>query len=426
LRSSAFFMVLAVLFTVASAYGVADDGADTSCANLYFLNAVFIYSTNLSGNILYIETPVNFTDFGVRQEVRLVISRGVFRDSSGYYYVEVGPEGPTYAYVLMKVSICSRSFDYAMSTVKKVLADPSSALREASGAVGSVPEDLIGRFPENVATSVRADFEAWLKGFSWYQNESVASHPLVVSVFGAAFIYLGNYIRYSANLTPRSLDEVISRREGDCDDMSRLLLVLLWSYRIPSLMLLGFVSLPDFSVRSSLGGLEYVFLGGGPHAFVMAYAQGYGWLSLDLLAGSLLTHPFVVWGTSRDVEISPESVEGFVELHRSISGKQLIASLSVGDPVTGSAKALEEFINTTLSIAGPAGQSQNQGKQPPVTTSAGMEEPLHEPRSALSVLLLAAAAVASLLGIVALISASRSLKEIQQTPSSLSDRPAVP
>jgi len=389
---------------------------DTACSTLYFLNAVFISSTNLTDNNLYLETPINLTDFDLRQEVRLVLSRGVYTDSNGYYYVRVDPENITYAYVLMEVSICSRSYKYGMNIVRRVLVDPESALQSISGSLEEVPEGFVGRYPEDIATSIREDFEAWLKDFNWYQNKNVSRHPLVVSVFGAYFIYLSNYIKYSANLTPRSLSEVVSRKEGDCDDMSRLLLILLWSYDIPALMLLGFVSVPDFSMRSTLGNFEYVFLGGGPHAFVNAYIQGYGWLSLDFLAGSLLIYPFVVWDLSKDIEVSPESVEEFLELHESISGKQLIATLPIDDPIAGSVKALEEFINTTLDIASSVVQPGGEKEQPlettPMTTPITTEQ-AREPSSTFSIFLFIVAVIVSLFAIATLLLSLRVLKEVR-------------
>lgn len=408
----AFFLALAILSTSILAYVVTED---TACTTLYFLNAVFISSTNLTSNTLYIETPINLTDYDLHQEVRLVLSRGVHVDSGGYY-VRIDPGNPTYAYVLMEVTVCSRSYRYGMNIVKRVLADPESALQNISGLVKEVPKDFVGRYPEDVATLIREDFEAWLKNFNWYQNKNVSTHPLIVSVFGAYFIYLSNYIKYSANLTPRSLSEVISRREGDCDDMSRLLLVLLWSYDVPALMLLGYVSIPSFNMRTTLGNFEYVFLGGGPHAFVEAYVQGYGWLSLDFLAGSLLTYPFIVWDVSKDIEVSPESVEEFLELHESISGKQLIAAVPMNDPIAGSAKALEEFINTTLSITGSVVQPQEEKGKPlevinmatPVTA-----EQVREVGPTLLVLLFAVAAATLLFVIIMLLLSLRSLKEVR-------------
>ncbi|MEM4543237.1 MAG: transglutaminase-like domain-containing protein, partial [Sulfolobales archaeon] len=171
------------------------------------------------------------------------------------------------------------------------------------------------------------------------------------------FIYLSGYIQYEASLLPRTIEEVVESKKGDCDDMSRILVGLLWSYGIPAVIVHGFTAIEGFSMRSTLGTLEYVFERGGPHAFVLAYIPNYGWLSLDFLAGSLLTNHFVIWGITRSVTLSREDIEEVERIHNTVVGKQLMTVMTSQDPRIYDATSLELFINSTLGLTKPVSQT---------------------------------------------------------------------
>jgi hypothetical protein len=288
----------------------------------------------------------------VNQTVRVVTSRGVVYDpDEGVYAVDTSGGTPTYAYVLLEVRVCSPRYDEVLSLLKAVIMVPQAFLTPVRQELGEGPRSYLGTPPQVVTSVVVRDFEEWLRTMPWYYAvANVSSYPLVLAVYAARFIYGGNYIRYSPSLLPRTTEEVVERREGDCDDMSRVLLSLLWYYGIPATIAYGFVAIPGYAANSTVGSFTYVFSNGGPHAFVLAYVADYGWISLDLLAGSLLTYPVAIWGLSSEVLVRREEVEEVEKLHRAIIGRQLMASLEVLDPRDLTTEALERYINSTLGL----------------------------------------------------------------------------
>lgn len=339
------------------------------CTTVYFLNSIAIDASSGYSGVLYLEAPLNFSIRGLNQTARAVISRGVRHDEGGACLVEVAPGSPLYAYVVYEVRTCSPEFSSSLAVLKWALTDPLALLRHLEGQACDAdgkPSEYLGEPPEIVRTAVRMEFDEWLRSFSWYYQVGNASgYQLLVSVYAAWFVYSSGYIEYDASLLPNPLSDVIENRRGDCDDMSRVLVALLWSYGVPALVVHGFVLVPEFSMKTALGTLNYVFEGGGPHAFVIAYAPGYGWLSLDFLAGSLLTHPFVIWGMTTEVEVSGEDVDRLMELHSAVVGRQLMTAMLPGDPRLRDTESLELFINSSLGLGkvskrtGPAGGQAN-------------------------------------------------------------------
>ncbi len=331
--------------------------ASTTCTVVYFVNAVLIHPNSSYRGTLYLESPTNFSSLGLNQTVRLVAARGASCASGLGCSIEVVPGSPLYAYAVFEVRTCSPDFASSLSLLREVFSNPAGALWSTWEAARLDPEqeEFLGDPPEIVRSSVKRDFEDWLRGFGWYPLvENVSRYPLVVSAYAARFVYASQYIEYEARLLPRTLEEVVESRRGDCDDMSRLLVSLLWSYGIPAVIAYGFTAIPNFSMESTIGTFEYVFRDGGPHAFVLAYVPGYGWISLDLLAGSLLTQPFVIWGLTKGVEVTRESIEDVESLHRALAGRQLMVVLSPEDPRVFDAGSLELFINSTLGLPGSA------------------------------------------------------------------------
>ncbi|MEM0059973.1 MAG: hypothetical protein QXE10_06070, partial [Desulfurococcaceae archaeon] len=99
-------------------------------------------------------------------------------------------------------------------------------------------------------------------------------------------------------------------------------------YDIPAALVSGYVYIREFKYNITVENVTYYYLNNGPHAFAVAYIPGYGWLSLDLLAGSLLLNPIIVEGYTRNTSVSSKEVEEFLDLHRALKAKQAIAILS--------------------------------------------------------------------------------------------------
>lgn len=345
-------LVAAVAASLLSAYS---SHPATTCTTIYFLNSIVIDVDSSYSGVLYLETPLNFSALGLNQTSRAVVSRAVSYRGRGEYAIEVAPGSPLYAYIVFEVRTCSPGFDSSLTLIREALLDPVSVLqkfRDVAYSAGDMPVEYLGKSPEVVRDRVRREFEDWLRSFNWYQLlENASRYPLLVSVYAAKFVYASGYVQYEASLLPRTLEEVVEERKGDCDDMSRLLVALLWSYGIPAVIVHGFTSIPDFSMRSTLGTLEYIFERGGPHAFVLAYVPSYGWLSLDFLAGSLLTRPVVIWGTTKNIEVSRRDVEEVVELHRAIVGKQFMTVILPDDFRLYDRVSLELLINSSLGLS---------------------------------------------------------------------------
>ncbi len=326
-------------------------GVDRECVAVYFLNAIHIENSSYGGR-LYLETPVNLSLGSLNQTVRTITSKGVLYDPDvEAYAIDISEGTPTYAYVLLEVRVCSPEYGEVLNLLKAVMLVPQAFLNPASLDLGEELRSYLGTPPQVVVSIVVRDFEDWLRTMPWYYTiGNLSSYPLILAVHAAKFIYGGSYIRYSPSLLPRTTEEVVEAREGDCDDMSRILLSLMWYYGIPATIAYGFVAIPGYIGNSTIGSFTYVFSNGGPHAFILAYIADYGWLSLDLLAGSLLLYPVALWGLSSRVLVEREEVEKAEELHRAIHGKQLIASLEIGDLRELSTEALESYINSTLGL----------------------------------------------------------------------------
>ncbi|MEM4854502.1 MAG: transglutaminase-like domain-containing protein [Sulfolobales archaeon] len=330
------------------------------CTIVYFLNSIVVEPSTSYSGVLYLESPVNISVLGLNQTTRAIVSKGVIH-SGEWHFINVAPGSPLYAFVVFEVRVCSPEFSSSLNLVREVLAKPESFLKE-EWEVDYLPTDAlleyVGTPPEVVKTKVVPDFEDWLKTFSWYYRlDNVSRYPLLVSVYAAWFIYRSGYIRYEASLLPRTVEEVVESKRGDCDDMSRVLVGLLWSYGIPAVIVHGFTVIEDFSMRSTLGALEYVFERGGPHAFVLAYIPNYGWLSLDFLAGSLLTNQVVIWRITKSITLSREEVEEVERIHSAVVGKQLMTVIPPQDSGIYDATSIELFINSTLGLTKPANQT---------------------------------------------------------------------
>jgi hypothetical protein len=112
--------------------------------------------------------------------------------------------------------------------------------------------------------------------------------------------------------------------------MSRVLVELLNYYNIPAVIVNGYTVIENFNYTIPVENVTYKFINNGPHAFTAVYVLGVGWISVDLLAGSLIVYPFIVEEYTRETSVPSEAVESFIELHRAINATQVIAVFTEG------------------------------------------------------------------------------------------------
>lgn len=326
-------------------------GIEVTCEKLYFINYIHIANSTIN-ETLVLETPGNISlPYGFNQTALIIYrSEGLrFNDTLRAMVFDV-VEGESFTgYFVEELTICAPDrktlFNHvALAQVAPYLANPPSSPHVPNSPPAQ--ENYLVEPHRTVASRVREDFEKWLtttyKGLTPRNLSSFA-----LSVLAASFIY-GYYIRYNASPYPRSIEEVVETRMGDCDDMSRVLVELLNTYEIPSLMITGYdIVWNNYTI--DVEGFKYRYINNGPHAFTAAYIQGVGWISLDLLAGGMLTYPFIVEGYGRDTAVNQTVVEEFKDLHRKISGFQVIAVFkedAVRDYLEN--KTLDAFINSLI------------------------------------------------------------------------------
>lgn len=296
------------------------------CYTLYFINGIRVYNSTIS-DVLYLETPVNLSlSEGFEQRVEHIFQYNVVYDESvDAYKFEVDYNKSFEGFFLSRVTVCSKPLNESLGLIKTSLLDPRVRTPGETIIPRDVNESYVMSPNPKVVEVVVPAYESWFNhqyGFS----PSEATRIGLAST-AALFIY-SVYIKYDPGAVPRTIEEVVETRRGDCDDMSRVLVELLNYYDIPAALVSGYVYIREFKYNVTVENVTYYYLNNGPHAFAVAYIPGYGWLSLDLLAGSLLLNPIIVEGYTRNTSVSSKEVEEFLDLHRALKAKQAIAILS--------------------------------------------------------------------------------------------------
>ncbi|MGB9827683.1 MAG: transglutaminase-like domain-containing protein [Thermosphaera sp.] len=324
------------------------------CRSFYFLNAIWITYSNITETLL-LESPVNFTlGSFINQTVVPVYSVNVnYNETSGTYAFNVTAGEGFYGYLVNKVEVCTPKSAWNKQLITMALANVSYAPYPETGFPSDIVEKYVHPPHELVVNVVVPGFEEWFN--ETYGVGTARASYLGLAVSAAYFIYL-EFITYNASATPNSIEEVIQTRQGDCDDMSRILVELLSYYGIPSTIAYGYVYIPDARFERfemPVENVTYIFRYNGPHAFVLTYIPGYEWISVDLLAGSIWYYPFLFEGESVETTVNESDVEQMIDLHRSINGSQLIAvfhqeefTRMFGTEVNSS--LVEAFINETI------------------------------------------------------------------------------
>ncbi len=292
------------------------------CTRLVFINAIFVKNSTYNGT-LCLETPQNLTLGSISQRVYTIDTHGVwFDEQQKCFAFNVSPGSVVEAYIVLVVEVCGVDQALTQRLVASSLRNPASIKgpKEVPPDVMKKLSKYVGTVPTNVSRILLRDFREWLAREGYDLDEL----PLLGRVVKAAqFIYLSGYIRYSPSPYPKTLEEVLENRSGDCDDMSRLLLALLWSMKVPAIMVHGYVVINGLNISIPIENTTYRFYGCGPHAFVLSYVYPYGWISLDLLAYSWIVYPFVVESTTSSITVNKTIVEEFRNLSKTIDALQI-------------------------------------------------------------------------------------------------------
>jgi len=326
------------------------ESRDVSRTTLYFLNGIVVYDS-LTDETLVLETPANLTlREGFEQKVTTLLSYNlVFNETLGAFTFKAA-KGYV-GFFVCRVEVYAKPMDQAFALIVRALRDPTATTKSISSELPEEVREYLREPHPKVLENVKPEYESW---FRWiYKRNTSEVSPLGIAATAAYFVYFC-YIEYDPSGVPRSIEQVIESRRGDCDDMSRILVELLNAYGIPAVMVGGYTYIQGLNLTQPIENVTYKYVNGGPHAFVMAYVPNEGWVSLDLLARSLLGNPFAFEGYGRETEVERETVEELLGLHRSINATQAFVLMSerefeelLGEPVT-----LERAVRLFSQIAG--------------------------------------------------------------------------
>ncbi len=269
----------------------------------------YVNGSSAENTTAYFDIPTNYSD-GTFNQTAYVITYGgnvSVGGSKGNFSISINLFKGSQGFVVVKVV---ESFLNDTALITYIAKHPSAFNFSLSSIPSSVRRKYLGKPAKVVVKYVVPAFRKWLgkllsnDNLTW-KNVSKA----FIAVLAAYFIYVSGYIHYSASAMPRTLNETVIKRVGDCDDMSRVLTNLLWYYGIPAKINYGYVYIPSFNVTATLEGSAVRFLNNGPHAFVSAYIPKLKWVSLDFLAGSLLNNPFLIQYASTKAVVTKKDVQ---------------------------------------------------------------------------------------------------------------------
>ncbi len=331
----------------------------------YFDYAYILTSRNTS--TAYYDFPINYSDGSVNQTVNLVEIGG---DAEVLKENEIGitARNNTYGYFVLRVRQ-----NYINSS--RILNDLFSNPTKYNFTVDEIPEEIREEYLKPYLTLVTdvaiPEFEEWVR--QQQVNLSQVSKPYI-GILAAFFIYGEHFITYKASPVPRTISEVIENREGDCDDMSRVLLNILWFYGIPAKIQYGYVYLP-YNETVNLEGSLMNLVNAGPHGYVKMYIPQIGWISLDFLAGSEISRPVLITGESVKTNVTEEDVENITESMKELLYAEIIMAYEEGELPEYLEHSLNEgTINSTLyKLVSPLIE-EILGEETPTTTTTQPSE----------------------------------------------------
>ncbi len=320
------------------------------CHEYYFFEIIRVSHGSSAVSGVRLDVPINASLGNIVQRSWIVLAVNVSRG----WVANVSTPGVRY--IVARVVVCYPNSTWMIRLVRAFLSIPNLYRNE------SVPTKILREYvgkPEPIIVNVSRAFTSWLR------KEGVPFYELSVGglAYRAALFIYWVYITYVPSAIPHSVTETVKSRRGDCDDMSRVLTELLWFYRVPALMVYGFVVLNlTKPLAGSLGKLTFVLPNAGPHAFVVAYVPPFGWLSVDLLAGSYIAYPFIIVEITNDTRVSESEVSKFVETCLTLNATE-IAFVVPASRVNEVAKALwvpvEYVLSRVASFAATYGNPAN-------------------------------------------------------------------
>ncbi len=287
---------------------------------LYVDVAAITYASNVSEG--YFEVPINYTEPHYTQVVHVSrIGGDVIIDSSGSNTVfKIPINNNTRGFVVLNVTLIRESRK-ELNIVVQALYLGNIYLYDYP-----YPEEVVSKYVlqpnEKVVEIVVPLFEEWMRSKFSSINLSRVSKTFL-AIWAAKYIYGDDLIKYNAGSIPRSLDEVLEKREGDCDDKSRILLSLLWYYGIPAKIQYGYVYL-NFDYVADVYGSLTRFINAGPHAYVIIYVPTVGWVSVDFLAWARLYRPTLITGESTYSTVTSEDLKEIEKFYTSFRYLELI------------------------------------------------------------------------------------------------------
>ncbi len=301
-------MLAAILFSLLLSYPSVNISAQPSHGKLQHLSfTLYDYAyvvLTKNETTAYFEIPTNYSDGTLNQTVYIVAYGGdvtlVGKDSNITAQIKVF--NGSYGFVVVKIK---QTFLNLTDVVLEISRNPKAFADVENEIPQGIREKYVKKPVDIIKQKVVPDFTKWLKERG-YRVNNVSKAFLAVQA--AIFIYLSGYIRYNASALPRTLADIVNKHQGDCDDMSRVLMNLLWYYGIPAKMEYSYVYLP-LNMTMPIEGSYMRFFNAGPHAYTLMYIPTIGWVSLDFLAGARLNNPSLVEEESLTAEVTEKQLE---------------------------------------------------------------------------------------------------------------------
>jgi len=295
--------------------------------------------TNLGDNIVYInETGLLVFDYPLNTSDQRILSMKVYVNGTlvPQEYLEIVNEDPPY--IVVKEDFLNKRYLSPNETLSayieyKVMINMSFRKMIAKQINESLAEgwsNIIIQDKEEIGETRLWNYtnplvRLLIKYLN--SNEEYNSTPLDY-VLGAIEWFKRN-VKYSPRIPPRQPWEVVAFKEGDCDDMSNLLITILRSRGIPAFLETGIIYLSrEFIINGSSvnGYYKYVFIGGGAHGWIVAYIPPWGYVRIDTTFGftepltyikyaAYYNFPTIVFGHIKDSDYPVETVE-FIETIR--------------------------------------------------------------------------------------------------------------
>jgi hypothetical protein len=309
-------LIVSLLISQGFSYLYVAEASIGKCYSFYVLYGVLINASEINYT-LFIEAPSNISIPGLfTQRSFPILSYKSISDNSDSHYINVKAGKGVEAFTVYRVEVCVSQLSEALGIVLSALENPIfNPFSKPNYQEDSLKDDIL--IPDqSVVETVVPSYEEWLR--SRYGLNVSSLSKLGLAVTAAYFVY-HVFFTYDPSFTPRNLDELLRTRRGDCDDMSRVLVNLLYYYNIQAVLVTGYVYVDSFTYNIPVEYTKYIYINNGPHTFVIAHIPGYGWVSLDLLAGSLLWNLFIFRGYIAYSDVPRDIVREFLDVHRLIN-----------------------------------------------------------------------------------------------------------